>query len=215
MKKAVLFDLDGTVLASQKGIFHSISYSLSKLSLPIPSEDDLIAFLGPPLTEGFANVCHVPKPLILDAVKYYREYYNAGGMLEAEIFDGIPQLLIALRNYGIACYITTSKPQVYAKQILSHFKINSLFDGIYGSELDGTRVRKSEVIEYCLTEQCLQTKDVVLVGDRCYDAVGAREVGVDCIGVTYGYGSEEELHNEGLTLISENTRDLESIILSL
>lgn len=215
MKKAVLWDLDGTVLASKRGVFRSIAYALEKLLLPMPSEEELLAFLGPPLSEGFPKVCHVPEALVEDAIRLYREYYNSGGKFEAEIFDGVPDVLRTLKAVGVSCYITTSKPRVFAKQILDHFGVLELFDGIYGSELDGSRSRKDEVLRYCMEQQNLNAQDVILVGDRRYDVNGAAELSIPCVGVLFGYGSREELEKAGATYIVENADELKALLLSL
>ncbi len=215
MKKAVLFDLDGTILASQPGIYRSIAYALQKLSLPMPDERELIAFLGPPLTIGFSQVCHVPEEQVDDAVKFYREYYNNGGMFEAYIYEGLPDVLNSLTENNIQCFITTSKPEVFAKRILAHFGIDTLFTDIYGSELNGDRVHKADVLRYCLEQQNLTADDVVLVGDRMYDAVGAADVGIPCIGITYGYGTREELEEAGATMVLDSAEEICAIVLNM
>lgn len=215
MKKAILWDLDGTVLASKRGVFRSVAYALNKLSLPMPSEDELLAFLGPPLNIGFAQVCQVPADKVDDAIRLYREYYNGGGKFEAEIFSGVPEVLQELRKHGIACYITTSKPQVFATQILEHFGIRNMFDAIYGSELDGSRSHKDEVLQYCLDQQSLCAKDVVLVGDRCYDVNGAAKLSIPCVGVLFGYGSREEFEAAGAAYIVADSHELLERLLSL
>ncbi len=215
MIAAVLWDLDGTVLASKQGVFRSVEYALNRLSLPIPTESDLIAFLGPPLHEGFSKVCHVPNALVDDAVRLYREYYNGGGKLEASIFEGVADTLKLLQENGIPSFITTSKPQIFAKQILSHFQIDNLFSAIYGSELDGTRSHKDEVLRYCISEQHLDTDSIVLVGDRHFDVFGAQKVGIPCIGVLYGYGTRNELEKAGANHIVENASELQSLLLNV
>ncbi len=215
MLKAVSWDLDGTVLASKEGVFRSVSYALDKLSLPCPSDDELLAFLGPPLNEGFAKVCHVPEELVPDAIRYYREYYNGGGKFEASIFAGVPEVLSTLAAKGIPSYITTSKPQVFAKQILAHFKVDDLFSAIYGSELDGTRSHKDDVLRYCLAKEQLDTNEVILVGDRHFDVLGAKKLSIPCIGVLYGYGSREELQSAGAAHIVETSEELQGLLLHL
>ncbi len=210
--KAVLFDLDGTVIDSKPGIFASAAVALDKLSLEMPAEAQMMGFLGPPLSDGFRNVCHVPEELVEDAVKLYREYYNSGGKFEAVVYDGVKELLLSLRAEGLRCYITTSKPHVYAKQILVHFGIAQLFDGIYGSEFDGTRGKKSEVIDFCLQNELLTADDVVLVGDRHFDVNGAAACHMPCIGVLYGYGSREELVSAGAVALAESASAVLPII---
>lgn len=214
-KRAVLFDLDGTVLASKEGIFRSASYALNRLSMSMPSEMEMLAFLGPPLAEGFGKVCHVPAEQIDDAIRYYREYYNNGGMFEAYIYEGIDSCLESLRKHGVKTYITTSKPRVYAEKILKRFDMDKAFDAIYGCELDGTRSHKSEVVAYCLADNDLSSSEVLLVGDRHFDVYGAAECGVDCVGVTYGYGTERELRDAGTAYIAKTTRELQQLLESL
>ncbi len=215
MKTTVWVDLDGTVLASARGIYRSVCYALNALSLPVPDDRALRPFLGPPLQDGFVQVCHVPQELVEDAIRLYREYYRAGGMFEADIYEGIPQVLRTLREQGKRCVITTSKPQLFARRILAHFGVDMLFDGIYGSELDHSRSCKAEVIRYAMEKQHFTAAQAVLVGDRHYDADGAREVGMDCVGVLYGYGDETELRTAGADYIAADTASLLTLLLSL
>ncbi len=216
MLKAILFDLDGTVLDSKPGIFRSAAYSLGQLGLPMPSDEDMMAFLGPPLSEGFLNVCHVPVDKVGDAVRLYREYYtNNNGMFDASIFDGVRELLTSLRQRGYLCCVTTSKPQVYACRILEHFRCDQLFDGIYGCELDGTRGHKSEVVAYCLEQHHLSNEETVLVGDRHFDVNGAKALGIPCIGVLYGYGTKDELYQAGAVSLAEKPEEILQIIAKL
>ncbi len=212
-KRAVLFDLDGTVLASKEGIFRSAKYALDRLGMPMPSQEEMLAFLGPPLSIGFATVCRVPEDKIDDAIRYYREYYNNGGMFEAYIYDGVLECLSALHEHDIQTYITTSKPQVYARKILRHFSADSAFDDIYGCELDGTRSHKAEVVNYCLENNRLTADEVLLVGDRYLDVNGARKCGVNCVGVTYGYGSEAELLDAGAAFVVHTASELQTLLL--
>lgn len=215
MKKAILFDLDGTVLDSKPGIFRSAAYALGKLSLPMPDETAMMEFLGPPLSDGFATVCHVPQKQIEEAVRLYREYYNSGGKFEASIYNGLRELLISLQKQGKCCCITTSKPHVFAREILEHFGMAELFNGIYGSEFDGTRGRKSEVVAYCLEQQGLTAADVILVGDRHFDVNGAKMLGIPCVAVLYGYGNEEELRGAEAAYIVRTTTELRDLLVTL
>lgn len=216
MKQVVLFDLDGTVLDSKSGIFHSASYALERLGLPMPPITEMMAFLGPPLSEGFLRVCHVPQESVDEAVRLYRENYTLNnGMFDACIYDGVRELLIALREQGKRCYITTSKPQVYAKRILEHFDAVHLFDGVYGCELDGTRGHKSEVIAYCLAQENLNSNDAVLIGDRHFDVSGAKMFDIPCVGVLYGYGTREELVHAGAAFVAETTEDVYDFVMNM
>ncbi len=208
MMQAVLWDLDGTVLDSRPGVFRSVEYAMDALRLPTPSEKELLGFLGPPIDIGFSDICHVPKPLVCEAIRLYREYYTQGGMLEADIYDGVADTLYALRSENIRSYVTTSKPHVYARRILEHFRLAPLFDGIYGAELDGFRSHKADVLQFCMERHGLIADDVVLVGDRCFDVLGAEKVGIRCIGVLYGYGVEKELLDAGAICVIDAPQDI-------
>ncbi len=215
MKTLVMFDLDGTVLDSKLGIFRSAKYAMDALSLPMPSEEAMMEFLGPPLSDGFAQVCGVREEQVADAVRLYREYYNGGGKFEASIYDGVRELLVSLKEQGRCCCITTSKPHVFARQILEHFGMADCFDGIYGAEMDGTRGKKSEVVAYCLQQQGMTAADAVLVGDRHFDVNGAKALGIPCVGVLYGYGTKDELEKAGAVALAERAEDLLGIVLGL
>jgi len=212
MINAVLWDLDGTVLDSRPGVFASATYALNTLKLPVPPDEELIEFLGPPIDIGFSKVCSVPQEAVEEAIRLYREYYTGGGMLEAVIYDGIADVIQLLRAKGIDSYITTSKPQVYANRILKHFGIDMLFTGIYGAELNGDRAHKAEVLRYCMQQHSLSREETVLIGDRRFDVLGAREVGIPCIGILYGYGSREELSIAGATAIAATPADVLSAL---
>ena len=214
-KTCILFDLDGTVLDSKPGVFHSISYALNAMSLPMPHEEVLMGFLGPPITMGFEKICNVPKERVEEAVRLYREYYNNGGKFEAEIFGGMRELLINLRKNQFSCCVTTSKPEIFAKQILAHYDMDCLFDGIYGSGLDGARDSKAEVIAYCLEQQSITSKDCILVGDRYFDVDGAKAFDMPCIGVLFGYGSKEELEQAGAIYLADTPNDVLKYVLTL
>ncbi|MBQ9414174.1 MAG: HAD hydrolase-like protein [Clostridia bacterium] len=215
MKTTICFDLDGTVLDSKPGVFHSVTIALDELSFPRPSDKELMAFLGPPLQDGFANVCHVPPDRVADAIRSYRAYYSTEGMFEASIFEGIPELLQQLRKVGKQTVVTTSKPQVFARRILERFGVAPLFDGIYGSELDNTRSRKSEVLRYAMQQMSFSVEDAVLIGDRVFDVQGAKEVGMDIVGILYGYGTREELQVAGADCIVEDMPALYDLLKTL
>ncbi len=215
MKSIVCFDLDGTVLASQKGVFRSVAYAMKGLGMPVPSDCELMAFLGPPLQVGLTEVCHVPASRLDEAIRLYRTYYRETGMFEAEIYEGIPWAVRTLRENGRKCVITTSKPEAFSRVILKHFGADTLFDGIYGSLLDNTRSRKSEVLAYALRQNEADAEKSVLIGDRFYDALGAQEIGMDCVGVLYGYGSREELEHAGVMHCVETAAQLPEYLMSL
>ena len=216
--RAVFFDLDGTLTDPKPGITESIRYALTKLGRTPPSADELVWAIGPPLPRSLRRLLETDdETLVARALALYRERFGTVGLYENAIYPGIPETLTALRDRGLALYVMTSKPHVYAKPIVEHFGIGHLFTGVYGSELDLTRVGKGELIAHALAEERLPPARVVMVGDREHDMAGARECGVRAIGVTYGYGSEEELRAHGAALIAHAPAaipGLVSIILS-
>lgn len=196
--QVVLFDLDGTLTDSGPGIMNAAQYALEKFGISNPDRAVLRRFVGPPLTDSFERFYGFLPEEAVKAVQYYREYYSAGGIFENEVYKGMKETLEALRASGCRIYLATSKPQVFSEQILDHFGLSSYFDGIVGSFLDGTRVKKGEVIEEALRQAGITSEnksDAIMVGDREYDICGAHEHGIAAVGVLYGYGSRAELED--------------------
>ncbi|MGB9198634.1 MAG: HAD hydrolase-like protein [Terriglobales bacterium] len=190
----ILFDLDGTLTDPRDGIVRCIQYALDKLGLPPRSEADLLHCIGPPLRESFAELLGTPDCAKLDhAINIYRERYSTIGLFENEVYAGIPEALCALSARGDALFVATSKPEIYAQQILEHFGLATYFRHVWGCELNGTRADKGELIAHLLDQEKLRPLDTVMIGDRLHDAVGARANGVFPIGVLWGYGDEAEL----------------------
>ncbi|WP_170923056.1 HAD family hydrolase [Candidatus Enterococcus palustris] len=211
--KTILFDLDGTITDSGEGIIHSVIYALKKLNIAVPDSTELYSFIGPPLNDTFKNSYHLDDESTEQAVSYYREYYQAKGMYENRIYKGIPKVLADLKQAGCNVYIATSKPEIYAKQILAHFDLAHYFDGIYGASLDGERSKKGDVIRYALNEANLtQLKEIIMIGDRSHDILGAKENELDCIGVLYGFGNKAELEKSGADYIVSTPEEIEEII---
>lgn len=211
--KHILFDLDGTLTDSKEGITKSISYALSKIGIQVSDLDTLEKFVGPPLSESFKEYYGLNEEEESDAIRYYREYFKDKGILENKVYDGIEELLIELKEKDFMLYVATSKPTVFAKIILDHFKLSNYFKGIVGSELDGTRSKKGEVIKHIINEFKLNVEDVIMVGDRKHDMIGAFENEVANLGVTYGYGTKEELQKSGANYIAEEIRDISRILM--
>jgi phosphoglycolate phosphatase len=195
MYKAILFDLDGTLTESGDGITRSVQYALEKIGKPEPDVEALQVFVGPPLLEQFMRYADVDEETGKKAVEYYRERYSVTGIYENRLYPGVEKMLSELKQKGYRLAIASSKPEYYILQILDYFRIYEYFDVIVGSEMNGGRTRKSEVIEEALRLLKLENHrdQVVMVGDKEHDVLGAREAGVSCIAVTYGYGTEEEL----------------------
>lgn len=210
MSQLILFDLDGTLTESGKGITRSVQYALDKMGIKVEDPETLRCFVGPPLKEQFMEYAGFTEEQAEQAVTLYRERYTAEGIFENELYPQIPELLEVLRINDKILAVASSKPEVYVRQILEHFHIDQYFQEIVGSELDGRRTDKAEVIEEVLER--LQMKNerdkILMVGDKEHDVRGATSCGIRCIGVTYGYGTREELERAGAVYIAESVEDL-------
>ncbi|MEG0778920.1 MAG: HAD family hydrolase [Oscillospiraceae bacterium] len=212
----ILFDLDGTISDSAPGIVNSVLYALDKLGLPAGDRNDLKKFVGPPLYESFRKYYKLSDSETENAVKYFREYYQRSGIMENDMYPGIPELLEALRGMNKTLIVATSKPEPFAIQILERYGIASYFTYIAGSSLDETRTKKDEVIAYALeTNHITDKSQTVMIGDRSHDIMGAKKNDLPCIGVLYGYGDRPELENAGVTHIVETVDDLKSFFTGL
>jgi phosphoglycolate phosphatase len=213
MKLAAFFDLDGTLTDPKPGITECIRHALAGLGRSVPAADDLLWCIGPPLPKTFATLLDTTDPaLVARAMALYRERFGTVGLFENALYPGIPDAVAAVRDAGFATYVMTSKPHVYATRIVEHFGLTTLFDRVYGSELDGTRVEKTDLIAYALAQERLDPARVVMIGDREHDAIGARSNGVRAIGVTYGYGSEAELRREGAALLAPSPASIPALV---
>lgn len=216
MKKydVILFDLDGTLTDSSPGIMNSIVYALKKYNIRVENTDDLRKFLGPPLHESFRDFYGFDDEKSMEAVGFYREYFSTKGLLENEVYSGIREMLEDLKDNGKRLILATSKPQPFTDRIMEHFDLANYFEFIAGSNMDGTRSKKAEVIAYAL-ESCGITgkSNVVMVGDREHDIIGAKTVGIDSVGVEYGYGDYDELYDAGATYIVKTVEGLKDIFI--
>lgn len=211
--RTILFDLDGTLTDSGEGIMNSVEYTLKKYGIEVEGREQLRAFVGPPLAEQFSKFCGFSKEEGHRAVDIYREYYTVKGIYENKVYDGIPEMLAELKERGYQLCMATSKPEKFAKIIAEHFDFAKYLDVIAGSLMDGGRVNKAEVIEYVL-KACGVTdrSSVLMVGDRCYDIIGAKKAGTHSMGVLFGYGSREELEEAGADMIAETPADIAALL---
>ena len=195
MYKAILFDLDGTLTESGEGITKCVQYALEKLGKPEENLKKLEVFIGPPLMEQFMKYAGLDEETAVKAVKYYRERYSNVGIFENKPYPGVENMLQELKRKKYILAVASSKPEDYVKQILDHFHLTEYFDEIVGSEMNGARTSKSEVIEEALKRINMSDKrnEVLMVGDKEHDVLGARAAGLDCVAVAYGYGTQEEL----------------------
>lgn len=207
MKNYVLFDFDGTVFDSAEGITKSVQYALGKMGIEAELKD-LMCFSGPPLDEMFSLRYGMSPEQAHRAVELYRERYTPVGWAECSPFPGMHELMGRLRKKGIKLAVATSKPRHFAQRILEKYGMQNDFDIICGSELDGTRGQKWEVIEYALSQFGIAPSEAIMVGDRKYDVIGAKKCGVPCIGVRFGYAEPGELESEGAVYVAEDADDL-------
>ena len=195
MYKAIFFDLDGTLTESGEGITKSVQYALEKLGKPEEDLDKLRVFIGPPLMEQFMKYADVDETEARRAVEYYRERYAVKGIFENRPYDGVENLLRELKGKGYILAVASSKPEYYVTKILDYFNLSSYFEVVVGSELNGARTSKTEVIEEALKRLNMsdRRKEVLMVGDKEHDVLGAIAAGLACVAVGYGYGTKEEL----------------------
>ena len=195
MYKAIFFDLDGTLTESGEGITKSVQYAMEKLGKPEEDLDKLRVFIGPPLMEQFMKYADVDETEARRAVEYYRERYAVKGIFENRPYDGVENLLRELKGRGYILAVASSKPEYYVTKILDYFNLSSYFEVVVGSEMNGARTSKTEVIEEALKRLNMsdRRKEVLMVGDKEHDVLGARAAGLACVAVGYGYGTKEEL----------------------
>lgn len=208
-KKYVLFDLDGTLTDSQDGILSAIEYALKYYGMPVEDRSVLRPFLGPPLADSMQQYCGFGPEKAFEAVEKFREYYNVKGLFENRPYPGIEDMLKSLREKGHHLFVATSKPEETARRILEHFGLDGYFDYIGGATPDDSRVKKGDVVGYVLeTAQIGNREEAVMVGDRKHDVMGAKENGLESIGVLYGYGDREELSQAGADHLAETVEDI-------
>lgn len=214
MFEYLFFDLDGTLTNPALGITNSFKYAYKYFGMEIPSYEKLCTFIGPPLVETFKNNFGFDDKKAEEGVKVYREYFSTKGLFENSVYPGIENLLEKLKKNQKHLVVATSKPELFAFQILEHFNLSKYFDFICGSLMDESRSEKSEVISYAL-EKCknLSPEKILMIGDRKHDILGAKKNGIKSCGVLFGYGTKEELENSGADFICKNIEELEKICL--
>jgi len=204
-----LFDLDGTLTDPKEGIVNSVLYALKQLGIEELHVSELESFIGPPIQQSLVERYNMNEGEVERAVFYFREYLKQRGLLENNVYEGIPNLLKQLKDTGNRLFIATSKPTVFAKQVLEHFQLTDYFQDIIGSNLDGTRIKKEEIIAHILqTNEDLNKEEIVMIGDRKHDIIGANYNGIASVGILYGYGSETELNEVGATHIVNDIKEL-------
>ncbi len=209
MPSHIYFDLDGTLTDPYEGITRCFLYAIEKLGFEHPGDDFLHACIGPPLYETFPQV--VGRELTLKAVDLYRERFDEVGWQENIPYEGIHAALEAVAASGCRLFVATSKPRIAAARIVEHFEMSRFFDGVYGCELDGTRSNKVDLLRYA-AEQNPGAESTLMIGDRKHDLIGAIANNMTPIGVSWGYGSSEELTGAGAVSIATTPAELPSIL---
>jgi phosphoglycolate phosphatase len=189
---AIFLDLDGTLIDPKEGITLSIQHALRELGADVPTQNELTWCIGPPLHDSF-RVLLGERADIAAAVDLYRERYTDEGMFEADVYDGIGEMLDGLRDTGLPLYIATSKPHAYASTIADHFGLSHYVDGLYGAELDGTNSDKTDLLAHALAETGADPYKSVMIGDRMHDILGAQNNDIPSLGVMWGYADDGEL----------------------
>lgn len=213
----IAFDLDGTLTEPSRGLIAGFRYALERMGIDPGPTAQLTRFIGPPLVEEWGREFRLSPQEAHRAVELFREYFSVYGWWDNEVYDGISELLRALRGAGCRLALATSKPQIHAVRILRLFELLPYFDAVGAATLDHTREQKWEVLAYALEQlQILTPADrehCVLIGDRRFDAEGAARCGIDAIGVTWGHGSAEELRRAPFVALVDTPRQLRQLLL--
>jgi phosphoglycolate phosphatase len=209
-KKAVFFDLDGTLTDSGEGIMNCATLGLEHFGLPVPSREEMRVFVGPPLDQTFIKF-GVPADKTKEAIEVFRGRYRTVGKFENFPYPGIREALETLKTQGHRLFVATSKPEILANEVLDHFDLSKYFEQIAGATLDGSRSHKADVITYLLglTGDVGQT---LMVGDTAYDVLGAAEHGIPTIGVSWGYGAVADMETAGAIAIAHTMEELVALI---
>ena len=209
-KTTICFDLDGTLTDPKPGITRSIQYALEKLGHPAPGEDELTWCIGPPLLGSFEALVGDADAEI--ALKHYRDRFGDIGYRENELYTGITETLTALGGHDVQLLVATSKPTIYARKIIEHFGLAGFFEDVCGSELDGPRADKTDLLAWIVAEKGLAPAAPAMIGDRRHDVIGARNNAIDGIAVLYGYGSRDELSEAGAEHFCARPGDLLAVL---
>jgi phosphoglycolate phosphatase len=207
----LFFDLDGTLTDPKPGITASIQYALRKLDRPVPSQDELAWCIGPPLRASFVTLLG-GEDFADRAMALYRERFGDVGLFENSVYPEIANVLALLAQPARRMFVATSKPHVFANRIIDHFGLAGYFEHVFGSELDGTRVHKADLLAYAIEQTGVDPAHALMIGDRSHDVSGAKANGMDAVGVTYGYGSREELITAGARHLCASPRAILDLI---
>ncbi len=208
----VFFDLDGTIIDSGEGVSNSVLYALEKFGIK-ETKENALKFIGPPLAQSYKEFYGFSDEKATQGIEIYREYYREKGIFECYVYEGIVELLSSLKAKGYKVVLCTSKPEVYAQKILNHFDIMKYFDHACGATMDEkTRATKDDVMKYAFETSNANPQKTIMIGDRKFDIQSANKFRLDSVGVTFGYGSREELEEAGATYIVNSADEIENIL---
>ena len=212
-KRYILFDLDGTITDSSEGITKSVQHALKKLGIEENDQAMLRRFIGPPLDESFEKFYGFSKKKAYDAVQKYRERYNKTGIFECKLYPGVEKCIRTLKEQGYRIGMASSKPEVSCKRILEHFGILPLFDDVVGATFDGRRDKKSEILEEVMRRWShIPKSEMCLIGDTMFDVNGAKELGIACLAVSFGFGDVKEMKEAGVIGVCDSMEELPGML---
>lgn len=211
--KTIFFDMDGTLIQSEFGIYESVLYALEQFGYQLEDQGILRKFIGPPLYNSFTEFLGFAPEDAEKAVAYYRDFYSREGIYKAPLYDGVREMLLELQAAGLRLACVTSKPDMFAKRVLEHHQITSCFEILAAPKPEDHNSDKAPLLLRAMDELSIDPAEVVMVGDRMYDINGANDAGVRSIGVLYGYGSEEELKEAGATELAKTPAEVVKLCL--
>lgn len=214
MYKYILFDLDGTLTDSAEGITKCVQYALKALGVDEPDLNNLRPFIGPPLVECFIKLYGFTEEQAKFGTAKYRERYKDTGIYENKVYPGVPEMLAQLKASGLHLALATSKPLVFAQRVTDYFNLSQYFDYICGPDLTGSHLpAKADVIADAMQKLGVSDKsEVLMVGDRSQDVIGALKCGIACAGALYGYGGHKELADAGCTIFVDTPQDIVKLV---
>lgn len=211
--KAILFDLDGTLIDSSEGITRSAQYALAHFGIEEPDLEKLYFFIGPPLVDTFMERYGFSKEKAVEAVAVYRERYQDIGIFECSLYQGVRECIEELRRRGYMIGMASSKPEVSCKRILEHFGILGMFDDVVGATFDGRIDSKEEVLNEVMRRWSdIPRDEMCLIGDTMFDIEGANKAGVPSIAVSFGFGDVDEMVKAGAKTVVDDLRQLPGVI---
>lgn len=209
--KTVLFDFDGTFADTGRGVFAGVAYAVEKLGFEPLTQAALRTFIGPPLTDSFMAHLSLDESQAAHAIDIFKEYYSSEGVYKFDVYEGIMPLIKDLKACGVKVAIASTKPEVFIRNILDSLEFTDCFDFI-SAPVSEERVEKSDLMLAALAATGSSKESAVMVGDRRFDIDGAIAAGLESIGVTYGYGSEEELKKSGATHIAGSADEIRNLL---